>query len=170
MHPLKRTGPLRRIVLASVVTVSGMVLLIALKPHSPPEITVAAPAPSSSGNAPGGAGGSGSGPGGPGASTSPGGGSATTGAKTVTGDPADTIWGPVQVRITVRNGKITEATAVQYPKADPLEEQLNVYAVQQLNQQTLAAQSADIDVVSGATYTSHGYQQSLQSALDAVRN
>ncbi|MEU0407929.1 FMN-binding protein [Streptomyces griseorubiginosus] len=159
MHPLKRTSPLRRIVLASAATVSAMVLLLSLKPHSPPEITAAAPAPSDTG--------------GPtarsSASANPRSGPTTTGTKTVTGDAIETIWGPVQVRITLEDGKITKSAAVIYPKADPLEEQLNEYAVQQLNQQTVAAQSADIDVVSGATYTSQGYRQSLQSALDAVR-
>ncbi|CAM5713161.1 FMN-binding protein [Streptomyces aurantiogriseus] len=164
MHPLKRTSPLRRIVLASAATVSGMVLLLSLKPHSPPGITVAAPVPAGTGEASSGPGASSD----SGVPTSPGSGSTETGTKTVTGDAVDTIWGPVQVRITVQDGKITEADAVTYPKADPLEEQLNEYAVQQLNQETLTAQSADIDVVSGATYTSQGYQQSLQSALDAA--
>ncbi|WP_019068828.1 FMN-binding protein [Streptomyces hokutonensis] len=160
MHPLKRKSPLRRIVLASAVTVSGMVLLLSLKPHSSPEITVAAPAPapSSSDSVAGDSGGS---------SASPGMGTRAT--KTVTGDSVQTVFGPVQVRVTLRNGKITKVAAVEYPKADPLEEQLNDYAVAQLEQEALSAQSADIDVVSGATYTSQGYQQSLQSALDAAK-
>ncbi|MFF1724332.1 FMN-binding protein [Streptomyces sviceus] len=78
-------------------------------------------------------------------------------------------WGPVQVRITLQDGKITKSAAVTYLKADPLEEQLNEYAVQQLNQQTVASQGADIDVVCGATYTSQGYRQSFQPTLDCVR-
>jgi uncharacterized protein with FMN-binding domain len=72
----------------------------------------------------------------------------------------------VQVQITVANGKVTASTAVQYPQNNSRDRQLNAYAVPTLNKEAVTAQSADIDTVSGATVTSDGYLQSLQSALD----
>ena len=64
------------------------------------------------------------------------------------------------------NGKITSAEAVDYPANDPRDQEINSYAIPQLNSEALAASSAQIDTVSGATYTSEGYVTSLQSALD----
>ncbi|MEV4143829.1 FMN-binding protein [Amycolatopsis sp. NPDC049691] len=90
------------------------------------------------------------------------------GSGTFTGDAADTRYGPVQVQITVSGGKITDAQAVQYPQESGRDVRINSAAVPELNQETLQAQSAQIDTVSGATYTSEGYQQSLQSAIDAA--
>ncbi|MFJ8108616.1 FMN-binding protein [Streptomyces sp. NPDC096132] len=146
MHPLRKNRPLRRIVLAGAATVSTVVMLLALKPHTAPEaVSATAPAPS--------------------ASSSQG---ATEGGTTVTGESVQTRWGPVQVRITVVDGKITDVTAVTYPQDNPRDQEINAYAVPQLRSEALAAQSADIDTVSGATYTSEGYRQSLQSALDSA--
>ena len=158
MHPLKRKSPLRRIVLAGAATVSGMVLLLSMKPHTAPRLAVAAPAPapSSSSGSPGGSGGSGG----------AGGSKAVTGTRTVTGDLIQTRYGPVQVRITVKNGRLTDATAIASPQDNPRDQEISSYAVPQLSREALAAQSATIDAVSGASYTSAGYQQSLQSALD----
>ncbi len=87
---------------------------------------------------------------------------------TFTGDAADTRYGPVQVQITVSGGKITDAQAVQYPQESGRDVRINSTAVPELNQEALQTQSAQIDTVSGATYTSEGYQQSLQSAIDAA--
>jgi len=87
---------------------------------------------------------------------------------TFTGDAADTRYGPVQVRITVSGGKITDAQAIDYPQESGRDVRINSAAVPALNQEALQAQSAQIDTVSGATYTSEGYQQSLQSAIDAA--
>lgn len=84
------------------------------------------------------------------------------------GDVVQTQYGPVQVEISVRGGKITRARALQQPSGDGQTDSINSYAVPQLNQETLAAQSAQIDTVSGASFTSDGYQRSLQSALDAA--
>jgi uncharacterized protein with FMN-binding domain len=84
----------------------------------------------------------------------------------VTGATADTRWGPVQVRATLAAGRITAVDVVQYPTANHKDQEINADAVPTLVQETLEAQSADIDVVSGATVTSDGYLQSLQSALD----
>ena len=86
--------------------------------------------------------------------------------KTYTGDALMTRWGPVQVQITVTGGKITAAQAVQYPNGNGRDAEINSYALPVLNQEAVAAQSAQIDTVSGATVTSDGYLQSLQSALD----
>jgi uncharacterized protein with FMN-binding domain len=154
VHPLRKNRPLRRIVLASAVTASGLVMLLALKPHTAPAIAVApAPAASSSSGANSGTGS---------------GGSTAAGTKTVTGETAQTRWGPVQVKITVKDGKITDVTAVQSPSDNPRDQEINSYALPELRREVLAAQSASIDTVSGATYTSDGYRQSLQSALDSA--
>jgi uncharacterized protein with FMN-binding domain len=84
------------------------------------------------------------------------------------GDLVDTAYGPVRVRITVKAGRITEARAIVRPQGDSTTEQINAYAVPVLNQAAVAGQGAQLDTVSGATYTSEGYRQSLQSALDAA--
>ena len=86
--------------------------------------------------------------------------------KSYTGDVAQTEWGPVQVEITVKNRKVTAVDLVQYPNGNPRDAQINSYAVPILVQETITAQSAKIDMVSGATVTSDGYIRSLQSALD----
>ncbi|RBY83710.1 FMN-binding protein [Geodermatophilus sp. TF02-6] len=85
---------------------------------------------------------------------------------TVTGPAVDTRWGPVQVQATVADGTITDVTVVEYPTGNGKDRQINAYAIPRLVQATLDAQSADIDMVSGATVTSEGYVESLQSALD----
>jgi len=85
---------------------------------------------------------------------------------TYTGGVADTQWGPVQVRITLRGNKITRAQAVQYPQSSSNDAQINGYALPILDQEVVQKQSAAIDAVSGATVTSDGYLQSLQSAID----
>jgi uncharacterized protein with FMN-binding domain len=121
-----------------------MVLLLSLKPHSTPAPAVAVPAPSGSAGA-------------------------VTGTRTVTGDSVQTRWGPVQVRITLKSGRLTEVTAVVYPTENPRDQEINSFALPRLRSEALQAQSADIDTVSGATYTSDGYRQSLQSALDSAR-
>ncbi len=82
------------------------------------------------------------------------------------GDPIGTRYGNVQVQILVANGKITSASVLQVPNRDRKDVQINNRAVPILNQQVVSAQSADIDMVSGATVTSMAYIQSLQSALD----
>jgi uncharacterized protein with FMN-binding domain len=90
----------------------------------------------------------------------------TAGTTTVTGSSASTRWGPVQVRITVTDGQITAVDVVDSPQGNGKDRQINARALPVLVQETLDAQSADIDMVSGATVTSEGYVESLQSALD----
>ena len=85
---------------------------------------------------------------------------------TFTGAAVETRYGAVQVEITVEDGVITSSQAIQYPNRDRHDQQINAYAVPVLNSEAVDAQSADIDSVSGATFTSVGYAQSLQSAID----
>ncbi|GGS30401.1 FMN-binding protein [Streptomyces humidus] len=168
MHTLRKKSPLRRIVLAGAATASGMVLLLSLKPHTTPSVAglAATPAPVASSSASSGSGGSG---GSGGTAGSSGSGGSATGTRHVTGDSVQTRYGPVQVRVTLTNGKITDVSAVEYPQDNPRDQQINSYAVPELTRETLTAQSADIDTVSGATYTSDGYRRSLQSALDSAK-
>ena len=90
----------------------------------------------------------------------------TSSPASFTGAAADTRWGPVQVRITVQGGKISASHAVQYPQGTSRDAQINGSALPVLNQEVVQQQSASIDTVSGATVTSDGYLQSLQSAID----
>ncbi|HYN67681.1 MAG TPA: FMN-binding protein [Ornithinibacter sp.] len=90
----------------------------------------------------------------------------TSAATTHTGDAVMTRFGNVQVEITVENGRITDSQVTQVPWNDHKDQEINSYAVPILNREAVDAQSADIDMVSGATYTSQGYIQSLQSAID----
>ncbi|MEZ7006722.1 FMN-binding protein [Streptomyces sp. AD55] len=142
---MRKSHPVRRAVLVGAATVSGIVLLLSLKPASGPGSvpaagTAAPPAARTQG---------GRGP----------------GDGTVTGDVADTPYGPVQVRITVSGGKITAAEAVRAPRGGQ-SDRITADAVPRLGQAAITTGTADIDAVSGATYTSAGYRQSLQSALD----
>lgn len=87
-------------------------------------------------------------------------------AKTYTGQTVQTARGPVEVRITVRSGKIISAAVPVHPGGDPQSDQINSYAVPLLVNETVSTHSDKIDMVSGATITSEGYLSSLQSALD----
>jgi uncharacterized protein with FMN-binding domain len=147
----------RKIVVALMGTVSGLIMLFSYHTSLGGSGTLAVPASTgastttSSGSTAAGGG-----------STSSAGGTSST----VTGDTAQTRWGPVQVQITVAGGKITDVTPVQYPNGNGRDQEINSYALPVLAQEALAAQSANIDHVSGATVTSDGYVQSLQSAID----
>lgn len=103
-------------------------------------------------------------------SAEPGGGTGTPGtvSGTFDGTEAQTRFGVVQVRITVSGGKITDVQALQVPNGNHHDAAINGHAVPILREETLAAQSADIDTVSGATFTSEGYRESLQAAIDAA--
>jgi uncharacterized protein with FMN-binding domain len=85
---------------------------------------------------------------------------------TYTGNSQDTQYGPVQVRATVSAGKLTEVTVLQVPDNGRYEDQIVTVALPILRSEALSKQSANIDIVSGATFTSQGYAQSLQSALN----
>lgn len=143
--------PLRRIVLGTAATVSGVVLLLALKqPGAVPGLATArmgsapgAGAPAPAGRADG---------------------------TTVTGDVAQTQYGPVQVRLTMGGGKVVKAEAIQVPYATARSKQVTADSIPRLNREAVTKHSARIDTVSGATYTSKGYSQSLQSALDKAKS
>jgi uncharacterized protein with FMN-binding domain len=85
---------------------------------------------------------------------------------TVTGKTVQTRWGPVQVQLTMSGATIAKVAVIQYPHDNSRDQEIASYALPQLIQETMDAQGANIDMVSGATYTSDGYVQSLQSALD----
>jgi uncharacterized protein with FMN-binding domain len=78
-------------------------------------------------------------------------------------------FGPVQVRVDVRGGRLVDVVAVRLPTAAARGIEIGMRAAPALREQALERQSADLDTVSGATYTSDGYRRSLQSALDAAR-
>ncbi|MFJ2734231.1 FMN-binding protein [Streptomyces sp. NPDC087317] len=151
---MRKSHPIRRAVLAGAATVSGIVLLLSLKPASDPASASAAGAAPQQTAA---------------AQEAPQGGSGAqrTGTQSVTGDVARTEYGDVQVRLTVSDGRITAAEAVRAPQGG-VSGQKSELAVPKLNQEAVAAQNANIDTVSGATYTSGGYKKSLQSALDRM--
>ena len=170
---------MRRVILAICATAAALVLLLSFKSHTQSALPGASPAAAlgSPGPGPGGSGAGGNtataestGPESPGtarAAASPAAGTAGAGAaKTVTGQAWPTIYGPVQVQITVKYGKLTAVTAVEYPTETPRDYQINSFAIPELNSEALTAGSAKIDTVSGATYTSGGYVGSLQNALD----
>jgi uncharacterized protein with FMN-binding domain len=87
---------------------------------------------------------------------------------TVNGDLVDTDYGPVRVQLTMQGGRIIRARAIVHPQGDGQTQAINSYAIPVLDKEAVAAQSSKIDTVSGATFTSGGYRQSLQSALDAA--
>ncbi|GAA2959154.1 FMN-binding protein [Microbacterium schleiferi] len=88
---------------------------------------------------------------------------------TYTGEAVRTRYGNVQVQITVSGGAITDVQVPQYPSSNREDQQINARALPVLISETTSAQSASIRMVSGATYTSQGYTQSLQSALDQAQ-
>lgn len=92
--------------------------------------------------------------------------STASSTKTVTGAVAANQYGNVQLKVTIKGGKITKIEAVQIPNNDPKSTEINASAEPILRQSALSAQSASIDTVSGATYTSNSYKVALQSALD----
>ncbi len=176
---------MRRIVTWLLSTVSALVLLFSYHTSTSSSMPVGSQAPQNpgtGGSAAGSGSGSGSGSGtdagtdtgagsgngsGSGSGTGSGSGSGSGSASgTFTGDAAMTRYGPVQVKITVADGKITKSVVTQVPWTDRRDQEINSQAVPILNSEVLSAQSANIDMVGGATFTSQGYIQSLQSAID----
>ena len=96
--------------------------------------------------------------------------SPTPSSKAITVDGASemTRYGVVQVQVVITGGVITDVTALQYPQSEREDIRINSRAIPQLRAQVIKAQSANIDGVSGATFTTDGYVTSLQSALDAA--
>ena len=184
---------MRKVAGALLATAAGLIALLSFKSHTPAAASAltaagsgtsaltganSSPTPDTgSGSGTGAAAGSGSASstpaqGGSSPSTSPASGSGSGGANgsgksgTYTGSAADTMYGPVQVSITVSGGKLKDVTVLQVPDSGRYESEIVADALPILHSEALAAQSANIDIVSGATFTSQGYAQSLQSALD----
>ena len=157
---------MRRITLWIVSTVAAMVLLFSYR------TSLGGAVPSAAGAAAPGIVPDGPGPSGAAHAPAPAASAGRSGsAKTmrVNGTVAQTRWGPVQIQVTITSGKITDVTTLQRPSGNDRDDEINAYAVPQLRAEVLAAQSANIDTVSGATVTSGGYIESLQAALDAAR-
>lgn len=100
--------------------------------------------------------------------TGTGGTAQVTGARTIAGPTVSTRFGSVQVSVTVDGSQITDVIALQLPDGDRRSSSISSRAEPVLRSQALQAQSAAIDGVSGATYTSEAYAQSLQAALDGA--
>ncbi|MEV7632479.1 FMN-binding protein [Microbacterium sp. NPDC089318] len=174
--------PLKRIVYAALATVSGLVLLFGYRTSHGEEIpttTASAAGSAVSGSTSGSAGSSPDDPGSTSGSTSggaddTGSGSATASSGlrdgTYTGDAVGTRFGPVQVQITVSDSRISAVDVLEYPSDNPRDRQINQRALPILVSETTSAQSAQIDMISGATYTSEGYVRSLQSAIDQAQS
>jgi uncharacterized protein with FMN-binding domain len=141
-----------------LATVTGLIFLLSYKSHGiqptnrPAALAPTSPGPATTQN--------------PGATQSPS--SSSTKPRTITGSVINTKYGPVQVRVTAVGTRITDVQAIQLPTGNSRDIQIDNYAVPQLRDEALAAQSAHINTISGATYTSDGYAQSLQSALDKL--
>ena len=160
---------MRRVVLALGGTVAGLVMLLSFRSHM---------ASTASAGVAAGSGGTGTSPGSGSAAGS--GSSAASGAAAasapvsagsgtgtaVTGDAIATPYGPTQVQVTLNAGKIVKVTVLQHTDDGTNSEMIDGHALPLLDNETLTAQSAKIDAVSGASYTSAGYIKSLQSALD----
>ncbi|MEU1541158.1 FMN-binding protein [Actinacidiphila glaucinigra] len=146
---------MRRAVLTTTGTSALILGMLFLKPHQP-SVVAGGPAPSAASPQP-----QRSEP------ASAGGHRAATG--TFTGAPVATPYGTVQVAATLTGGRITAVRVLQAPDENGRDRQIASYALPRLTQEALGAQSARIDAVSGASYTSQGYVQSLQSALDQAR-
>ncbi|HEY2669178.1 MAG TPA: FMN-binding protein [Rugosimonospora sp.] len=156
-------GRMRRIALAMVGTAGAVVLLFSYRTSTHGSAVGAAGAPP--GIVKPAATGTGSARPAPSATDS--GGPANSGTLTVNGTTVDNGYGPVQVQVQVSDGKIVDVTTLALPQ-DGHSDRINSYAVPQLRQEVLQAQSAHIDAVSGATDTSMAYTQSLQAALNAA--
>lgn len=148
---------MKRAPIILTATAAGLGATLGFTPHSKAPIasavSTAAPAASSTGSS------SSSG-------TSSSAGASSSATKTATGDAISTRYGNVQLKVTVSGGKITKIESVQLPSSDPKSYEISSYAAPMLQQSALTKQNGTVDAVSGATYTSDGYQSALQSALD----
>ncbi len=161
---------MRRVVLALGGTVAGLVMLLSFRSHMASTASAGVTAgPGGTGTSPGS--GSSAGSAGPAASgaaaarTAPVSAGSGTGTA-VTGDAIATPYGPTQVQVTLSAGKIVKVTVLQHTDDGINSQMIDGHALPLLNREALTAQSAKIDTVSGASYTSAGYIKSLQSALD----
>jgi uncharacterized protein with FMN-binding domain len=161
-----------RAIVALGGTAAGLAALLSFKTHVP-AVAAAAAMPnttSSAASAPASkSGGSGTKSGSAsktGKATGGGTGSATT--RTVTGKVENTQYGPMQIQLVLAGKKISKVNVLQQTNTGSNSAVIDANALPKLTSETLTAQSARIDAVSGATYTSQGYIASLQSAVDAA--
>jgi uncharacterized protein with FMN-binding domain len=152
---------MRRVILAVTGTIAGLVALLSFKAHVP-----TAPVAATTGTGGGSSTSSSSS-----ARTIPGefqsvAGTLTPGETTVTGKVATTVYGPVQIELVVKSHKIVKVAVLEQPTNTIHDIQIGEFAFPKLISETLAAQNAKVDAVSGASYTSAGYISSLQSAVD----
>ena len=156
---------MRRVILAVTGTIAGLVALLSFKAHVP-----TMPVASTSGT--GGSSTSSSSSSSTSSSrTIPGefqsvAGPLTAGETTITGKVANTVYGPVQIELVVKSHKIVKVAVLEQPTNTIHDIQIGEFAFPKLISETLTAQNAKIDAVSGASYTSAGYISSLQSAVD----
>jgi uncharacterized protein with FMN-binding domain len=159
---------MKRVLLSIGASVLGLVALLSFKTHGHPVAAGAAlpsaalPAGTAS-SAPAQPGHSTSAPPNPSPSSSA---TAAAASQVIAGDAIQTQYGVVQVQVSVAGKKITNVAFLQLTAYDGRSQQINNDAAPILLQETLSAQNAHIDTVSGASYTSDGYVRSLQSALD----
>jgi len=154
---------MRRVILAVTGTIAGLVALLSFKAHVP-TVPVAATSGTGGGSSSSSSSSSSS-------RTIPGefqsvAGTLTAGETTITGKVANTVYGPVQVELVVKSHKIVKVAVLEQPTNTIHDIQLGEFAFPKLISETLTAQNAKVDAVSGASYTSAGYISSLQSAVD----
>jgi uncharacterized protein with FMN-binding domain len=157
---------MRRVILAVTGTIAGLVALLSFKVHD-----AAVPVAATSGTGGGSSTSSSSSSSSSSSTTIPGEfrsvtGTLTTGETTITGHVANTVYGPVQIELVVKSGKIVKVAVLKQPTNTIHDIQIGEFAFPRLISETLSAQSAKIDAVSGASYTSAGYISSLQNAVD----
>ena len=159
---------MRRVILAVTGTIAGLVALLSFKSHVP-----SAPVAATTGGSGGTSSSSSSASGGGQTEVVPGAfpqGSIAknlpAGETAVNGKMANTAYGPVQIQLIKRASKIVKVAVLVQPTNTLHDVQIGEFAFPKLISETLTAQNAKIDAVSGASYTSAGYIQSLQSALD----
>lgn len=150
---------MKRALFAVLSTLAGLVLLLSYETPAPPALALPVPADDGGQPSPAGAASPTSGPPDPAAPPA-------DQPRTLVGSTIDTEQGPVQVQITMTGTTITDVTVLEFPNGGGRDTEINARALPQLVQQALTVQSADVDMVSGATYTSEGFIGSLQSALD----
>jgi uncharacterized protein with FMN-binding domain len=93
---------------------------------------------------------------------------ASSGTRSATGTDVNFQYGDIQLKVTMSGGKITDVSVVTLNVTDPRSQEIDQQAIPLLTKEVISAQSANIDAVSGASYTSQAYEQSLQSALDKL--
>lgn len=160
---------MRRVILTIAGTVAGLVALLSFKSHVPSVSSASAATSSGTSSGTSSTGGTSSSS----TTTVPGefpmgslAGKLPTGETAVTGHVGNTVYGPVQIQLIMRNSKIVKVAVLQQPMNTIHDIQIGAFAFPKLIGETLTTQTAKIDSVSGASYTSAGYIASLQSALD----